>query len=277
MKAKSVMKRIKRFVGLVGSPLAHEDEKFPASVQAPIPGVRTEFLAAPITQQELKAMEDQGVKFSPTHLEPQREGAMYAEVPNAEKKKRGRPPKHATEADRKAADAARKRDDRAHANAEKNAADEYNPASEDAMNRAQTGGTGSTEIELTVAMQDAADAVLGPGTNDGTEWLPVDRKKTAVPINPDVNTERSPVNPTSAVNSREMAASMNAWIKRGSKQDKDCKRRHQAMADKNQDSEKKVYCNTCKKLLVNPGKDVKGISRTPPNSRPETPPSSVSS
>jgi hypothetical protein len=277
-----LIKRIvKRFMGLAGSPLAHENEAFPASVQTPPPGgVRTAFLPEkPVTEKEWKEMEDRGIvkrASSSTHFEPQREGAMFAEVANPEKKKRGRPSKHATEADRKAADAARKRDDRAHAAGEKNAADEYNPADEDMMNRAHTGGTGSAEIDMTVGIQDGTATVLGPGT-DGSEYTIVDRKKTAVPINPDKDAERSPVNPTRAVNSREMAASMNAWIRKGSRQDKDCKRRHQAQADKNQDSKEKVYCSNCKKLLVNPGKDVKGIFRTPQNSGPETPPESVSS
>ncbi len=307
--AKKRAPALRRLIGPAGSPLAHENETFPASVQTPPPGgVHIAFLPEkPVTEKEWKEMEDQGIVKrapSPTHYEPQREGAMFAVIPDPPKKKRGRPPKHATEAERKAADAARKRDERAEASEEKQIEkieaglpSEYHTGSEDASKRAGQGGSSNEDLgrlaQGTSATLNAPDALIADNVGDTVDNLlgPTssviasehirDRKHTAVPINPDENTSEKPESDSTFVwraFTRE-AASIKAWIKKGGGQKRPCEERHQRLADaafKDSPAER-AWCSACGKLLIDPGKTVKGISRTPTNSCPETPPSSVSS
>lgn len=274
--AKKRAPALRRFIGLTGSPLG----------QGEVPVV------------------DSTERILPGRLEPSRTGAMFTVVPDPPKKKLGRPPKHATEAERKAADAARKRGERAEANEEQRTEkikselpSVYNTEPEDALKRAGQGGASNKHLERraqgTSAAMSAPDALiaddvdgtvdnlLGPTSSVSTSEHIKDRKHTAVPINPDENTsEKSESDGTFVWRAftRE-AASIKAWIKKGSGQKRPCEKNHQRFADaalKDNPAEK-AWCSSCWKLLIDPGKDVKGISRTPPNSCPETPPSPASS
>lgn len=308
---KTLLKQVvKRFRGLAGSPLAREDETFAASVQTPpAGGVRTVFLSPPVSQKELKEMEDQGIKTSPCTLTPQREGAMFAEVPvEAEKKKRGRPPKHATETDRKAADAARKRDERAEASEEKQIEkieaelpSEYHTGSEDASKRAGQGGASNEDLErlaqgtsaalnapdpfIADTIEGTVDNLLGPTSCVTASEHIRDRKHMAVQIHPDEDTSGKIEGDGTFVwrAFKRQAASVRAWIKRGSGQRtaKPCKQDHghmrdAALRDKDHHPDEEVFCASCGETLVETP-ETNGISRTPPNSCPETPPESVSS
>jgi hypothetical protein len=310
---RQLIKKIKRFVGMVGSPLAHENEAFPAAVQTPPPGgVRIAFLPEkPVTEKEWKEMEDQGIVKrapSPTHFEPQREGAMFAEVANPEKKKRGRPPKYATEADRKAADAARKRGDRAETNEAERTKEivsslpsVFHTGKEDALKHAGQGGMKNEDLEriaqgtsaalnapdpfIADTVEGTADNLLGPTSSVTQSEHIKDRKHAAVPIHPDVDTtEKVEFDGTFVYRAfARQAASIRAWIKRGSGQCviKPCKQDHGHMRDaalRDRDSKpgEEVFCASCGETLIE-APDTNGISRTPGNSRPETPPAPASS
>jgi hypothetical protein len=102
--------------------------------------------------------------------------------PLAPLKKRGRPPKHATEEERKIADAARKRGERAEASEEKQIEkieaglpSEYHTGSEDASKRAGQGGSSNEDLERlaqgTSAALSTPDALVADDVNGTVDNL----------------------------------------------------------------------------------------------------------
>lgn len=181
-------------------------------------------------------------------------------------KKRGRKPKHANETERKAADAQRKKTERATTKAQ-----EIIDAHPDHLgsNGESSGGFGSGKIERMVAAQQKGEAA-GLGTNRGEDELRIsDRRRVShVPVSADndtSDTNKDPETDKTFVNAamRQQGRHIRAWI-RGDQPKLRCSQDHQVLADKMRDSKTKVYCRRCRKLLVDPsGKPVKGIN--PPN------------
>jgi len=177
--------------------------------------------------------------------------------------KRGRKPKYATEEERKAADATRKRgerQDKAEAERITDLADrtgtDFKTGPEDALLISKSGGYGAEKIDLIVAQQDIS-RLSSPYADDTSDVLTTsDRKVTAVPVNPD--NAKKDVRETDGQFMRKAGAVLTRWAKGPAK--KSCVSEHVAFAEKHKDSKRKVYCGKCRKLLVNPGKPVKGIS-----------------
>lgn len=172
-------------------------------------------------------------------------------------KKRGRKPKYATEEERKAADAARKREDRKEDRQEKQfeqLADRRGTDSRGALPGETSGGYGTKKIDLVVAQQDIT-RLSSPNADASDELTTPDRKVTAVPVNPD---NAKDVRETDGQFMRKADAALRRWAKGPGK--KSCVSEHAAFAEKLKDSKRKVCCGKCRKLLVNPGKPVKGIS-----------------
>ncbi len=109
---------------------------------------------------------------------------------------------------------------------------------------------------MIVAQQDIS-RLSSPYADDTSDVLTTsDRKVTAVPVNPD--NAKKDVRETDGQFMRKAGAVLTRWAKGPAK--KSCVSEHVAFAEKHKDSKRKVYCGKCRKLLVNPGKPVKGIS-----------------
>lgn len=180
--------------------------------------------------------------------------------------KRGRKPKYATEEDRKAADAARKRDERKqNAEAEHAAklADrtgtDLKTGPQDALLISKSGGYNTNKIDKIVAEQDIS-RLSSPDADVSDELTTPDRKVTAVPKNPDNDTKDT--RETDNTFMRQADAQLRRWVKGPIK--KACVSEHAGIAERHKDSKRKVYCGKCRKLLVNPGKLVKGVSMKDP-------------
>jgi len=196
--------------------------------------------------------------------------AVVAE-PEPVKRGRGAPKKYQTDAERKAAEAASKREKRAEAKANEIIAahpDDLGSIGE------RSGGYNSEKIEQVVGAQQAAEA-LGLGTDRKrdeyggfTDWSPPDRKRVAVPV---IEKEDTDWEPEAAANAeqedvfiekamRKNASGLRDWLNWHRLKKRECpfKDKHPEWARKHKDSPRKVYCARCKKLLVNPGKWVVG-------------------
>jgi len=179
--------------------------------------------------------------------------------------RRGRPKTHLTEADRKTADAARKRGKRVEVKAGEVIA--AHPDSLGSVRGETSGGYGSTKIEKIVAAQQAAEA-SGLGSDRATdeyggttELTTPDRKRTGVPVDQD---QAEPKNEREDVyietGMRKSAAELARWKNWDKLKPRECpvKDKHAGIALRNRDESRKVYCGRCRKLLVKPGKWIVG-------------------
>jgi hypothetical protein len=176
-------------------------------------------------------------------------------------KKRGRKPKYANDEERKAADATRKREDRKQDAEDKRleqladrTGTDFKTGPQDALIISVSGGYNTKKIDTIVGKQDIS-RLSSPNADASDELTTPDRKVTAVPVNPD-NAED--FQETENRFMRKAGAALRRWAKGPVK--KACVSEHAAFAEKLKDSRRKVYCGKCRKLLVNPGKPVKGIS-----------------
>jgi hypothetical protein len=177
-------------------------------------------------------------------------------------RKRGRKPKYATEEERKVADAARKRDERkqnSEAELVAKLADrtgtDFRTGPQDALLVSKSGGYNSNKIDKIVAEQDIS-RLSSPNADVSDELTTPDRKVTAVPKNPDNDTKDT--RETDNTFMRRADVQLRRWIKGPVK--KPCVSEHAGIAEHHKDSKRKLYCGKCRKLLVNPGKPVNGVS-----------------
>lgn len=175
-------------------------------------------------------------------------------------------------------DAARKRAERAEKKAQEIIAE--HPDERGRIHGESSGGFGTSEIDTMDAAQ-RSDAA-GLGTDNATDeyggtierGVP-DRRHVSVPAgNPDEQEPTKEYDNTWIDNSwRRSAASLRKWIYEGSRTPvkKFCafKSEHKRWAEEQKHSMRKVYCGRCGKLLVNPGKRVKGLEF--PDATPQTP------
>lgn len=183
------------------------------------------------------------------------------------KKRRGRPTKFANDEERKLADAARKRVERADAaqvRKERRVIRESHTiiaAHPDRHGGTKeiSGGNGSGEMGAITDKIQATQKSLGGG--DSENWVASDRRKIEIPISPDDTTNQTNETESSFVNAamRQQQRELRRWVK-GKEKKPRCSQDHQALADSHHTSKVKVHCACCKKLLVNPGgKQPKGI------------------
>jgi hypothetical protein len=170
-------------------------------------------------------------------------------------KKRGRKPKYKNDEERRAADAARKRDDRLTGQA-----NEIIAAHPDHLGShgESSGGHSPQKIEQMDAAQQAAEAT-GLGTDrdpDRPEAGAPDRRRvSSVPVNPDNDTsERQDETDGTFVGNamRRQRRTLHAWIH--GKKKRVCSQDHAKLAENQKNSRIKVYCAVCRKLLVRPHK-----------------------
>ena len=170
------------------------------------------------------------------------------------KRSRGRPAKYGSEEDRKAADATRKRGERVVKKAEEIIAE--NPDQRGSQGEL-SGGFDSETIARKADGYQKAELLDAPRDPDNPEIAVPDRKRTSVPVKPD---EREYSNKElKGGMTREENRSLQVWIRGPQKTKRGCVDYHARMAENHKDSKVKVYCRRCGKLLVNPGKAVRGI------------------
>lgn len=198
------------------------------------------------------------------------EVALALEIGLAETRKRGRPTKYKTEEERKAADAARNRgnrkqesDEKLHEKLSDRTGTDFKTGSQDALIISNSGGYDANKMEEIAGELDPdASGLSNPDADVPEEWTTTDRKVVEVPVHPDSDTKET--GETDDTFMRKADAALSRWAKAGGpKKKKSCIVGHQRKADQHKDSKIKVYCS-CGKLLVNPGKTVKGIKRTEP-------------
>jgi hypothetical protein len=186
--------------------------------------------------------------------------------------KRGRPPKFKSDEERKQADADRKKKERSgqrererHAQLADRTGVDYKGSRGEV-----SGGYGSRQISQNLGRQQAETAILSAPHNDGPQlpasqlsdgFLATPDRKRSLPVgNPD--NSKPDFSETDSTHSnlvmRREAASLHRWIH--GQQKKACTTDHAGIAERHRDSRRKVYCGKCRKLLVNPGKPVKGVS-----------------
>lgn len=185
-------------------------------------------------------------------------GTPAPPIEPVEKRKRGRPQKYADDQQRKAIDAQRKKDERAiSSKAEAIEQAQANHSDNRGSQGELSGGFDSEAISRKADRYQKAELLGAVQDPDNPEISVPDRKRTSVPINPDKR-EYSNKEMKGGM-TREDARSLRVWIHGPQKTKRSCVDYHQSMAEKHKDSKVKVYCGRCKKLLVNPGKAVRGI------------------
>ena len=255
------------FSGMVGLPPE------PENVQKPVPST--------LDSQEIRTtaeiVDEVFARVKPTYSK--REARTALQIALSETRalpKRGRKPKYATEEERKAADATRKRgerQDKAEAERITDLADrtgtDFKTGPEDALLISKSGGYGAEKIDLIVAHQDTSRLSSPNADTTSDELTTPDRKVTAVPVNPD--NAKKDIRETDGQFMRKAGAVLSRWAKGPVK--KSCALEHVAFAEKHKDSKRKVYCGKCRKLLVKSGKTCEGgyLSETLPGTSCRSP------
>jgi hypothetical protein len=238
------------FSGMVGSPLAQINE------QAGLPQTARQSVIPVVESAAVNRVMERVAQAETTNQARIATVLGLAEI--KPKSKRGRKPKYANEDERKAADAARKREERTQESQEKQfeeLTDRTGVDEKGALPGERSGACGAKKLEQIVAQQDAPAISASGELNDGLG--PSGRRRTTVPTNPDVQPDD--LRETEQTFQRRASAALSRWAKKQPRK-KSCVEEHSQFAEKHKDSEQRMYCGKCRKLLVNPGKPVKGVS-----------------